>query len=593
MSSSNGKSVARAGGAWVEPLEGRQLLSTSYVPNELLVQFAPGVADAATAAVRSLLSAGLKERIGRARPGDRGAVELFSLPDHVSAESAAARLRGHPAVTYAEPNHYVYPAVTPNDPSFDQQWGLHNTGRSGGTADADIDAPEAWNVTTGSDEVVVFVIDSGVDYNHPDLAANMWRNPGEVAGDGIDNDGNGYVDDVHGINAIADSGNPMDSSGHGTHVAGIIGAVGNNGRGVSGVAWNVKIGAAVVLGTSGTVADIIQSLDYVHDLRARGVNVVATNNSYVSAGGWNWAGPFGGSIWRDAVDGPAGVDKILHVSAAGNENMNNDGIADHPVNAPAAWNLDNILGVAATDRRDRMASFSNWGATSVDLAAPGVEVYSTLPNNSYGSRSGTSMATPHVTGAAALAAALRPGISAESIKQALMDGADPVGHLGSNGAKPTVTNGRLNARNTLVNLSEGDTTAPAAVTDLAVSSDGVMSLTLSWTATGDDGTAGGAARAYDVRYSTSPIIDDVTWGAAKSAVVEPRPASPGTAESFRVPRLAPETSYYFAMKVRDDVGNESRFPTSPPAPPSRPALRSSTTGSRTVWASGPRRPPGA
>lgn len=553
------KAVQKAAHACFERLEERRLLSAAFVDDELLIQFQPGTSDATMGQVRALVSADVKKRISgdRKGPRGRGLTDLLSLSGGTSVLEAIDRLSSHPAVKYVEPNYLTSTTATPNDPSFSQLWGLHNTGKKGATADADIDAPEAWNITTGSSDVVVFVIDTGVDYNHPDLAANIWTNPFEIPGNGIDDEGNGFVDDIHGIDTANGDSNPIDDAGHGTHVAGTIGALGNNGIGVSGVNWNVKIGACKshTASGSGTQAAVIECFNYVNDLKARGVNVVVTNNSWSGMSGPGMAAPFAGSILRQTMDGPAGMDKILHVVAASNDNIDNDSIVLRPVAWPASWNLDNILSVAATDSKDLMASFSNWGATTVDLAAPGVGIYSTLRNGSYGLSSGTSMATPHAAGAAALLAALRPGVPAELIKLALMDGTDFIGNLGSNASKPTVTNGRLNAHKALVDFGENDSTAPAPVLDLNVSTSGLWSIHLAWTATGDDGMTG-TARSYDVRYSTVPITED-NWAFAASAVVEPRPRAPGLTETFRVQRLDYSTTYYFALKVRDSVGNES------------------------------------
>jgi len=299
-----------------------------------------------------------------------------------------------PAVAYVEPDFAIAPERFSGDPSFGSLWGLHNTGQSGGLADADIDAPAAWDVTTGSRSVVIAVIDTGVDYTHRDLAANAWRNPGEIAGDRIDNDGNGFVDDVYGWDFANRDADPMDDNGHGTHVAGTIGAVGGNGVGVVGVNWQVSIMALKFLSASGSgsTSGAIGAINYATRMkRDFGVNVVATNNS--------WGGGGFSAALRDAI-AAGGREDILFVAAAGNEGTNNDATPHYPSNyADAA-----VISVAASDRVNRLASFSNVGATSVDLAAPGVSITSTLPGNRYGSYSGTSMAAPHVAGVVGLLA---------------------------------------------------------------------------------------------------------------------------------------------------------------------------------------------
>jgi subtilisin family serine protease len=336
-----------------------------------------------------------------------------------------------PGVAYVEPDFVIAPERFSGDPSFSSLWGLHNTGQSGGLIDADIDAPEAWDVTTGSRSVVIAVIDTGVDYTHRDLAANAWRNPGEIAGDGIDNDRNGFVDDVYGWDFANGDADPMDDEGHGTHVAGTIGAVGGNGTGVVGVNWQVSIMALKFLSASGSgsTSGAIGAINYATRMkRDFGVNVVATNNS--------WGGGGFSTALQDAI-AAGGRENILFVAAAGNEGTNNDAVPSYP----ASYTDAAVISVAASDRSNRLASFSNRGAVSVDLAAPGVSITSTLPNDRYGSYSGTSMAAPHVAGVVGLLAAANPGASAAEIKAAILSTTTPVGAF----AGRMVTGGLLNA----------------------------------------------------------------------------------------------------------------------------------------------------
>ena len=356
--------------------------------------------------------------------------------------ASAAEVRGWaaatPGVRYVEPDFVITTAATPNDPSYSRLWGLHNTGQTGGVTDADMDAPEAWDTATGSRSVVVGVIDTGIDYRHPDLAANMWRNPGEVAGDRIDNDGNGYVDDVHGWDFANNDADPFDDEGHGTHVAGTIGAVGNNGVGVVGVSWNVSLMALKFLGAdgSGSTSGAIAAVNYATRMRQNfSVNVVATNNS--------WGGGGASNALRDAIanGGSAG---ILCVAAAGNEATNNDTTPSYPANYPS----DAIISVAATDAFNRLASFSNYGATTVDVGAPGVGIYSTVPNAGYASYSGTSMAAPQVTGTVALLAAANPQATAAQIRSTILSTAVPVAAL----AGKVATGGLVNASAALAAL---------------------------------------------------------------------------------------------------------------------------------------------
>ncbi|MGC8977206.1 MAG: S8 family serine peptidase [Candidatus Ratteibacteria bacterium] len=299
-----------------------------------------------------------------------------------------------PEVEYAEPNYIFKANLLPNDTYFNYQWGLNNTGQSingvPGTYDADINAPEGWDMTQGDTSIVVAVIDTGVDYTHSDLIENMWRNPFEIQ-NGLDDDGNGYIDDIYGINAILGSGNPMDDNGHGTHVAGIIGAKGNNNNGVCGVNWKVSIMALKFLDSSGTgtLGDALECIDYIINMKNRGINIVSANNS--------WGGYGKSQVLTDAIENL--MEKgVLFICASGNENTN----IDYNPFLPGGTYLPNVITVSATDKNDQIASFSNYGKYKVDLGAPGVEIYSTFPSNNYYWASGTSMATPFVTGLSAL-----------------------------------------------------------------------------------------------------------------------------------------------------------------------------------------------
>ncbi|TMP56957.1 S8 family serine peptidase [Pseudoalteromonas sp. S1612] len=353
----------------------------------------------------------------------------------MSAKEAIERLKSHQAIEYVEPDYRVSIAATPNDPRFEDLWGLNNEGQTGGTADADIDAPEAWSISTGSRDVVVGVIDTGVDYSHPDLAANVWVNSGEIAGDGIDNDGNGYVDDVHGINAITDAGDPMDDEGHGTHVSGTIGASGNNGVGIVGVNHDVSIAGCKFLAADGTgsTSGAIKCIDYMVGLKNSGVNLRVLNNSW-GGGGYSQA-------LADAITASEEAD-ILFVAAAGNDAVDNDVNPHYPSN----YENDNVLSIASTDSRDNMSGFSQWGLTSVDMGAPGSAILSTIPGGGYASYSGTSMATPHVAGAAALVLSVNPDLTTLELKELLMSSGDANAAL--NGK--TVAGTRLNINQALI-----------------------------------------------------------------------------------------------------------------------------------------------
>jgi subtilisin family serine protease len=360
-------------------------------------------------------------------------LQTVRIPAGSHVKDAIKFYRRHPAVLYAEPNWIVHTQAMPNDPRFGELWGLHNTGQSLGTPDADIDAPEAWDLTTGSSDVVVAVIDTGIDYTHPDLAANMFRNTLDCNSNGIDDDGNGQIDDCFGIDTANNDSDPMDDNNHGTHVSGTIGAVGNNGVGVVGVNQTVRLMACKFLDStgSGNVADAIDCLEYVKLMKERGVNIVATNNS--------WGGPDFSQALFDAIEAHR-QRGILFIAAAGNDGTDSDTTPSYPAN----YFLANIISVAATTRTDAQATFSNFGRHTVHLGAPGSEILSTTRANTYQIFSGTSMATPHVTGVAALLKAQDPARDWRSIKNLILAGGDTVSSLTN-----TITRKRLNARGAL------------------------------------------------------------------------------------------------------------------------------------------------
>jgi subtilisin family serine protease/subtilisin-like proprotein convertase family protein len=388
-----------------------------YAPGRVLVSLTPGVDG-------ERIQHDFGGTVQSSRPL-LGQLWELNLDADTSLNAALAAFNASPLVAFAEPDYTVHITDTPDDPQFASLWGLNNTGQTGGTADADIDAPEAWDLTTGSSSTLVAVIDTGVDYRHPDLAANMWVNGGEIPGDRIDNDGNGFVDDVHGYDFINEDGDPLDDQGHGTHVAGTIGAVGDNGVGVAGINWDVKIMALKFLGAdgSGSTSDAIRALNYAVQMGAD-----VSNNSY---GDNEFSQAF-----LSAIDA-AGQAGHIFVAAAGNSSSNNDASPFYP----AAYDLPNLVTVAASDDRDRLASFSNYGVTSVDLAAPGVNILSTTPNNTYTSNSGTSMAAPHVTGVVSLVRGQHPEWSPVQVIDQVLTSVDYVPALESRVA----TAGRLNA----------------------------------------------------------------------------------------------------------------------------------------------------
>jgi subtilisin family serine protease len=329
------------------------------------------------------------------------------------------------------PNFQVHISGTPNDPQLSSLWGMGENG---------VNARAAWDISTGSNDVVVAIIDTGVDYRHQDLASNIWTNSAEVPGNGLDDDHNGYVDDVHGINAATQSGNPMDDNDHGTHVAGTIGALGNNDLGVVGVNWRVKIMALKFLNKdgSGAISDAIKAIDYMVLMKQqRGVNIRVANNS--------WGGG-GHSAALESAIGRARAAGIIFVAAAGNESNDNDSSPSYP----ASYELDNVVSVAAIDKDGNMASFSNYGALSVGIGAPGVDIVSTVPGNRYASYSGTSMATPHVSGSLALLLASEPSLGyADAIKRLYESGSDLPGLSGVTSSSRKANVARMLANQTL------------------------------------------------------------------------------------------------------------------------------------------------
>lgn len=425
-----------------------------YVPGEVIVRYRDKASERAMQRVRDTVGGTARARLARYDVSAR--LERLTLPSWLTVEQAITALEQEPLVKYAEPNFIYRHAAVPSDPRFDELWGLNNTGQSingglGGLVDADIDAPEAWDRNTGSPTVFVGVIDQGIDFNHPDLAG-VVINPGEDAnGDGvitsadingIDNDGNGKIDDVRGWdfvsndNSIYDPVSPADTTTdeHGTHVSGTIGAVGNNARGVAGVNWNVRIISGKFLGAAGgTTANAINAVDYFTDLKVnRGVNIVATSNS--------WGGGGFSQALQDAID-RANAAGILFVAAAGNDATNNDATPNYPSNYPSA----NVIAVASVDRFDALSGFSNYGATTVDVGAPGSTILSTTPGNTYSYFSGTSMATPHVTGLAALLKSDTPALTAAGIKSRILNTVVATPAL----AGRCLTGGRINAANAL------------------------------------------------------------------------------------------------------------------------------------------------
>lgn len=427
------------------------------------------------------------------------------------------RLRKDPAVRVAEPDYTVRASGIPNDPEFYRLWGLRNTGQTEGVPGADIEAPAAWDVTTGRPEIIVAVIDTGVDYHHPDLRDNMLR------------DASGSVVGYDFANGDPD---PRDDNGHGTHVAGTLGAVADNRQGIAGVCPRVRIMPLKFLdaGGSGATSDAIDAIDFA---LAHGAQVL--NNS--------WGGGGYSQLLKEAID-RARARGVLFIAAAGNEAANNDETPSYPANYNTV--CDNVVSVAATDDRDGLGSFSNIGAGTVDLAAPGVRIYSTLPGNRYGYLNGTSMAAPHVAGAAALVRAHYPAISLSEWKARLLGTAERIASL-----EGKIKGGRLNLRDALT----PDQVPPGTPTELRVTHRASNALLLAWTASGEDGPAGAAA-AYDLRYSTQPITAG-NFAAAARAPRMPDPGIAGYPHQYLLSGLSAGREYYLALRSVDRVGNLS------------------------------------
>jgi subtilisin family serine protease len=374
-------------------------------------------------------------------PGMEGDLILVELTDED--QSKIAELSQDPRVDFLEPDIEFELQEEPSDGPLDEpslnddnsltrrrpndlnrrQWGLDN---SRGT---DIDAPEAWSKTTGSRGPIIAVIDTGVDVNHPDLQANLWVNPREVPNNGRDDDGNGVVDDVHGYDAYHDDGTPEDAHGHGTHCAGIIGATGNNGRGITGVNWQTRIMPIKIFDNSSDKPKSSLSV------MLRGVAYAGNNGARLTSNSW------GGPAPSQTLERAFSSSRAFHVMGAGNDSQDND---EKPF-YPASYRTANSVSVAAVTSGGSLSSFSNFGSSSVDLAAPGSSIYSTLPGGRYGNRSGTSMATPHVTGVAGLLLSLAPGLSNDQLRSLLMRGVVPKRSL----QDKTVSGGVVNADRSL------------------------------------------------------------------------------------------------------------------------------------------------
>ncbi len=411
---------------------------------ELLVHFRPGVSLAQIKQIANRNNDLLDDNYEAVK----GWVSIDDL-DNADAEATAKQYEAMSEfVDYAEPNNRIELdpldpvsskdlvdrsiSGSPNDPRFGDQWSLNNVGQDGGRKLADIGALLAWGKTHGSEKVVVAVLDSGVDYTHKDLVANMWTRPDAIPE--YSDVELGSFDDFHGFDADTNASDPMDDNGHGTHCAGIIGAEGNNGEGIAGINWNVSIMPLKFLGRGGfgTTKNAIEAINYAIDRKQKGVNVRVINASW------------GSTQYSKALEAAiraAGEQGILFVAAAGNNGTDNDKRAHYPSN----YNLPNVISVAALDRTDSIASFSNYGIKTVHIAAPGRDILSTWLGDAYRDASGTSMAAPHVSGVAALILASEPNLSVAKLRERILGKVDKIQSLEGKVA----SGGRLCAAETL------------------------------------------------------------------------------------------------------------------------------------------------
>lgn len=481
----------------------------------LLAGFQEGLPDAAVAAIER------QEGATRVRIIGAGTHVLQVGRGEVAAKIAA--LQRHTEVRYAEPNYLLYATDAPNDSSYGQLWAMKNTGQGVagviGTPGADTRVEAAWALTTGNSSVVVGVVDTGVDYTHSDLAANVWSNPGGIGG---------CAAGTHGFNAITGTCDPMDDHDHGSHVSGTIGAVGNNSLGVAGVNWTTSIMGLKFLSArgSGTTADAIEAIHFAVQAKIAGINVRVLNNS--------WGGGGFSQALLDEIN-LAGANDILFVVAAGNSSANLELTPSYP----CSYNSSAIICVAATDQADNLAGFSNYGSTSADLGAPGTNILSTVRGGGYAYYQGTSMATPHVSGAAALILSgswtTTPTVSV--LRAAILNNVDQLPSL----AGKTATGGRLNVCGAVPGCRTNiDPTVPG--TPVLSGSAGNAIVHLTWTAPSNGGSAITNYRVYR--------------GAASGG--ETLLATLGSVTSYDDSAVTNGSTYYYQVTAVNSLGEGAR-----------------------------------
>lgn len=581
------------------PREKMKKARLDAVPGEILVRFRPGSKG------RQLGRQIVTEMTGRQIPlsvESAGAasdiVEGLRLarvnPDDTSKVIDA--LRARPDVVYAEPNFIRKAFATPNDPRFPEMWGLKNTGQTidfgghSGFAGNDIRAEQGWAINTGNRNVVVGIVDSGIDINHPDLHDNIWTNPGEIPGNGVDDDGNGLVDDIHGWDfahndaSVFDYTEPSypppkgytgDRDDHATHVAGTIGAVGNNGIGVVGVNWQVSLLPLKFLTDdgAGSSLDLTKALGYVKTMRqlwdssggAKGANIRVLNNSY---GGISFS-----QTELDAIRelGDLGV---LFVVAAGNEDVSND---LYPV-YPANYQASNVISVAASNGNGTKAIFSNFGEGTVNVTAPGEYILSTLPRNTYDFKDGTSMAAPHVSGIAALVCAQSPNITMQRLRSIVMYSGYAAPWQFMN-VFPISTGRAVDAGRALQTVTTADVTAPGPINNFSAQIQGAFpQYQLQWQAPGDDGSFTGRATAYEVRFSDTSLTD-ANFDLA-TRLPGPVPMDPPFPQFETVKIPWRHSSGFIGVRAVDEAGNKgpiSQVPISVPVDVGDPYVMTETT----------------
>lgn len=468
-----------------------------------------------------------------------GELAHIQLPPDMTPEQAQKRWAKNPDVEYVATNDLIELNQEPTDRDGSEklnpdQWGLHNTGQTGGKPDADIDALEAWLQQSGRGGAnggpLIAVVDTGLDIYHESLEENLWTNAGETPGDGIDNDGNGVIDDIHGYNSRDENGYPIDENGHGTHCAAIIGAVDGNSANISGVMKRAQIAGVRFLSRlgMGKMSDALEGLAYADRIGAR-----------IISNSW------GGGPYNRAMKDVLEASPALHVFAAGNESNNNDESPTYP----ASYDLPNVLAVAATDHHDELAGFSNFGADSVDIAAPGDKILSAVQGGEYRQLSGTSMAAPHVTGAAGLILSEYPNLSNKEVKTRLLNSVDQLESLDGK----VRSGGRLNAARAL----ERDEVPPSAAESVQVHNSGPGRISVSFDPGGDDGKAGQASQ-FLVRVSENPIVPGETDLENLQIVAQGRPPEVGPVKlDLSSRRWSEDKTLHYAVEMEDNVGNVS------------------------------------